>query len=112
VWLCTVRLWCVANCSHPAGRSHGSSYSPNLARLGCGAAGAPGVTVGAPLVFLPPLTWTRTVVAMPSGDRLVWQDSEQIEREEGWVDTNFGIDSSGNALLLDINVSLNSTSLK
>lgn len=61
------------------------------------------VAVGAPLVFLPSLVWRPTVVAVPAGDRLVWQDSEQIEREEGWVDTNFGIDSSGNALLLDIN---------
>src|SRR6266550_6313993 len=61
------------------------------------------VAVGAPLVFLPALTWTRTVVAMPAGDRLVWQDSEQIQREEGWVDTNFGVDSPGNALFLDIN---------
>jgi hypothetical protein len=26
---------------------------------------------------------------MPAGDRLVWQDSEVIEREEGWVDSNF-----------------------
>ena len=61
------------------------------------------IAIGAPLVFLPALTWTRTVVAMPAGDRLVWQDSEQIEREEGWVDSTFGIDSSGKALMLDIN---------
>ena len=39
---------------------------------------------------------------MPARDRLVWQDSEQINRDEGWVDTNFGIDESGNALFLDI----------
>ena len=40
---------------------------------------------------------------MPAGDRLVWQDSESITSEEGWVDTNFGVDSEGNALFLDIN---------
>ena len=61
------------------------------------------VTVRAPLVFLPGLVWTPTVAAMPAGDRLVWQDSESITREEGWVDTNFGVDSQGNALFLDIN---------
>lgn len=60
------------------------------------------VTVGAPLVFLPRLVWTPTVVAIPAGERLVWQDSEQINRDEGWVDTTFGIDASGNALFLDI----------
>jgi hypothetical protein len=32
----------------------------------------------------------------------VWEDSEVIEREEDWVDTNFGIDNSGDALMLDI----------
>ena len=61
------------------------------------------VAVGAPLVFLPNLVWTPTVVAMPAADRLVWQDSEQINRDEGWVDTTFGIDESGNVLFLDIN---------
>lgn len=61
------------------------------------------VTVGAPLVFLPRMVWAPTVVTIPSGDRLVWQDTESIANEEGWVDTNFGVDASGNALFLDIN---------
>lgn len=61
------------------------------------------VAVGAPLVFLPNLVWTPRVVAIPAGDRLVWQDNETISSDEGWVDSNFGIDESGNALFLDIN---------
>src|SRR5687767_7558188 len=61
------------------------------------------VTVGAPLVFLPSLVWAPRVVDMPDRERLVWQDSEQINRDEGWVDSNFGVDESGNALYLDIN---------
>ena len=61
------------------------------------------VVVGAPLVYSSPLIWTPTVVATPPSDRLVWQDTEQIERDEGWVDTNFGIDARGHALFLDIN---------
>ena len=61
------------------------------------------VTVGAPLVFLPSMVWSPRVVVMPPRERLVWQDSEQINRDEGWVDTNFGVDESGNALFLDIN---------
>lgn len=61
------------------------------------------VTVGAPLVFLPSVVWRPRVVALPVGDRLVWQDGESITRNEGWVDTNFGVDSEGNALFLDIN---------
>jgi hypothetical protein len=61
------------------------------------------VVVRAPLVWLPSLAWTASVVSLPSRERLAWQDTETIENDEGWVDTNFGIDSSGNALFLEIN---------
>lgn len=61
------------------------------------------VIVKAPLVYSPALTWRRTVASIPPPDRLVWQDSETITRDEEWVDTNFGIDASGHALFLDIN---------
>ena len=61
------------------------------------------VRVNAPLVFLPRVAWTPTVALLPPSDHLVWQDSESISRDEGWVDTNFGVDSEGNALFLDIN---------
>jgi hypothetical protein len=49
----------------------------------------------------------REVVIRPARrvvvrERLVWQDSETIARDEEWVDTNFGIDEPGNALFLDI----------
>ena len=60
------------------------------------------VVVGAPLVLLPSLAWSAQSVSLPPGDRLVWQDSEQIKDDEGWVDTNFGVDSAGNALFLDM----------
>lgn len=60
------------------------------------------VAVTAPLVFLPRLVWAPRVVTMPSSDLLVWQDNEVIDRDEGWVDTNFGIDDSGNALFIDL----------
>lgn len=60
------------------------------------------VVVGAPLVYLPAVAWTNATVSLPSSERLVWQDSEQINSDEGWVDTNFGVDGSGNALFLQI----------
>jgi hypothetical protein len=60
------------------------------------------VVVGAPLVFLPSVAWTAAVVSMPPRDRLVWEDSETIERDEDWVDANFGIDGKGDALFLQI----------
>ena len=60
------------------------------------------VVIGAPLVFLPAVAWTSAAASLPSSERLVWQDGEEIAEEEGWVDTNFGVDSSGNALFLQI----------
>ena len=60
------------------------------------------VVVGAPLVFLPAVTWTAASVALPPRERLVWEDSEVVTRDEGWVDTNFGVDGQGDALFLRI----------
>jgi hypothetical protein len=60
------------------------------------------VVVNAPLSFLPALVWTAAVVSRPPAERFVWQDSEAIAKDEGWVDTNFGIDGTGEALFLDI----------
>ena len=61
------------------------------------------VAVRAPLVFLPALAWTAAVVTLPVRERLVWQDAESVTKDEDWVDTNFGINASGDALYLDIN---------
>ena len=60
------------------------------------------VVVGAPLVFLPALVWTAPVIVLPARERLLWQDSEVITRDEGWVDANFGIDGTGDALFLEV----------
>jgi hypothetical protein len=61
------------------------------------------VVVGAPIMFLPALVWTAAVISLPPRERLVWQDTEAIEKSEGWVDATFGIDGTGDALYLDIN---------
>jgi hypothetical protein len=60
------------------------------------------VVVGAPLVFLPLVAAPAAVVALPARDRLRWEDSETIRREEEWVDCNFGVDARGKALYMDI----------
>lgn len=60
------------------------------------------VTLNAPVVYLPSRTWNATVVSLPSSERLVWQDSEDIHSDEGWVDTNLGVDGTGNALFIKI----------
>ena len=60
------------------------------------------IVVGAPLVYLPAVTWTAAVVALPARERLVWQDTEVIHRDEGWVDANFGIDGTGDKVFLEV----------
>ena len=60
------------------------------------------VLVKAPLVFLPAVMWTAAVVTLPAREHLFWQDSETIESDDGWVDTNYGVDAKGNALFLEL----------
>lgn len=60
------------------------------------------VVVSAPLMFLPVVAWTAAVATLPTRERFVWQDSETIEKDEGWVDSNFGVDGRGDALYLEI----------
>ena len=60
------------------------------------------VTLNAPMVYLPARAWNARVVLLPSRDRLVWEDSEEIHNDEGWVDANLGVDNTGNALFIKI----------
>ena len=60
------------------------------------------VVVGGALIFLPAVVWTAAVVSLPARDRLVWQDSESFDKDEDWVESNFGIDSKGNALYFEL----------
>ncbi len=60
------------------------------------------VLVRAPLRYLPALAWRAAFVALPPRERIVWQDTETITRDEEWVDTNYGVDGNGNALFLHL----------
>lgn len=60
------------------------------------------VVVRTPLVYAPPVVWTRRVVTLPARDRLLWEDSEVIHRREDWVDTTLNVNNRGNALYLNI----------
>ena len=60
------------------------------------------VVVGVPLVFLSAVVWRPAVVVLPPRDRLLWEESEALGKEEEWVDCNFGVDRRGGALLLEI----------
>ena len=60
------------------------------------------VVVRAPLVYRPAILWAPAIVALPARDLLLWEDSESIDKDEEWVDANFGVDRAGTALLLDV----------
>ena len=60
------------------------------------------VAVGAPLRFLPVVTFAAVTVPLPARERLVWQDTERIDKDEDWVESNFGVDDRGDALFLQV----------
>lgn len=63
----------------------------------------PGVTVRvAPARFLPVVVWTAVVVTRPVADRIVWQDSESLSREDEWSEINFNSDQRGEKLFLEV----------
>jgi len=41
-------------------------------------------------------------VPLPARERLVWQDTERIDKDEDWVESNFGVDDRGDALFLQV----------
>ena len=60
------------------------------------------ILVTAPLVFLPVVAFAATAAVLPPRERLIWQDTETIHRDEDWVESNFGIDQRGDALFCEI----------
>lgn len=64
---------------------------------------APRVTVRvAPAAFLPPVVWAPGVVVLPGPDRIVREDSESLDREDGWTDFTLNIDDRGRKLFLQV----------
>lgn len=62
----------------------------------------PNVVVRDRLTFAPPVVWSRTAIAAPRRQRIVWEDSEVIRRNEDWVDSRLGVNNRGSQLLLRI----------
>lgn len=62
------------------------------------------VVVGPRVVYAPPVMWTtRAIVALPPRERMVWEDSETLQRREDWVDTFLNVNNTGDALFLRVN---------
>jgi hypothetical protein len=60
------------------------------------------VVVAPRVTYLAPVVWGPAVVVLPARQRLVWQDSETIRRNEEWVESNFGVGNRGSALFLEL----------
>ena len=57
----------------------------------------------APRVYLPAVRFTSvTVATLPSRDVRVWEESEELERSDGWTDFTMNVDERGSRLLLQI----------
>jgi hypothetical protein len=60
------------------------------------------VVVAPRVTYLAPVVSSPAVVVLPARQRLVWQDSETIRRNEDWVESNFDVDNRGSALFLEL----------
>lgn len=64
---------------------------------------APRVAVRvAPAVFLPPVVWVGAVVAGPGPQRISWEDSESLDRDDGWTDFTLNVDGRGQRLFFQV----------
>ena len=60
------------------------------------------VALSAALLPANPAAARIKLITLPPRERIVWQETETIAREEEWVDTNYGVDGSGHELVLDL----------
>lgn len=58
--------------------------------------------VVAPAVFLVPVAWGATVVALPERERLIWEDAETLSKADDWTDFTLNVDDRGSQLFLEL----------
>jgi hypothetical protein len=56
----------------------------------------------APVTYLVAVPFRATIVALPPSSGLVWEDSQSLEREDGWSDFALNVDARGRALYLEV----------
>ena len=56
----------------------------------------------APVRYLSPLVWAPVIVTMPAHAALAWEDSEDLSRDDGWLDFTLTADARGRKLFLDV----------
>jgi hypothetical protein len=61
-----------------------------------------GTIVVRPRAYLAPVVWAATVVSLPGPDRLVWEDSETLSKDEDWTELTFAVNDRGEALFIQV----------
>ena len=56
----------------------------------------------APAAYLPVVPFRAVIVATPPSTTLAWEDSQTLERADGWSDFALNVDSRGRALFLEV----------
>lgn len=54
------------------------------------------------VVYAPMVVWPRTIVRLPPRDRIIWEDSESLQRREDWVDTMLHVNNRGRGLFFRV----------
>lgn len=60
------------------------------------------LVVGPRVVYAAPVVWAPTLVTLPPKPRMVWEDSEILDRRDDWVDVGLPVNNTGDALFLRI----------
>ena len=56
----------------------------------------------APASYLPVVPFRATIVALPASSVLAWEDSQSLDREDGWSDFALNVNAPGRALYLEV----------
>jgi hypothetical protein len=62
----------------------------------------PAFVVVAPTSYLPPVYWTERVAVMPASERLAWESSEALDRQDGWSEFTLPVNDRGERLFLEV----------
>jgi hypothetical protein len=54
------------------------------------------------IVYGAPLLWAGLVVPLPARERLIWEDSETLDKSEGWTDVVLDVNGRGERLFLEL----------
>jgi hypothetical protein len=55
-----------------------------------------------PSAYLAPVVWAPVVVVRPARAAIVWQDAENLDRDDDWTDFTLNVNSRGRGLVMQL----------